>query len=213
MWMPDFSDSQIVALVSVQQEQVSALIKQVKERDFVAFECLYHLYKKFVWERLSYMLVKHEFVDDMFQETFLRVWLHLPEINDTMLFEAWLKRIMANLVIDNLRHEKKLIFYDISDIDNDEYDFKRYAHVSNLERDVSERNVIEQTIAQLPLRYRTCLLLQDHWGYSQREIAQLLGISEKGVSSYVSRSRKLFRALYNHLSNDQESTRQKGSIK
>ncbi len=211
--MPDFSDGKITSVVVVQQEQVSELIKQVKERDFVAFECLYLLYKKFVWERLSYLLGNQEVVNDIFQETFLCVWLHLPEINDTMLFEAWLKRIMANLAIDTLRREKKLIFYDLSDIDNDEYDFKRYVHASNLEQDISERNIIEQTIAQLPLRYRTCLLLQDHWGYSQREIAQLLAISEKGVSSYVSRSRKLFRDIYNRLSNDQEPTKQEGTIK
>jgi hypothetical protein len=63
--MPDFSGGKITPVVTVQQEQVSELIKQVKERDFVAFECLYLLYKKFVWERLSYLLGNQEIVNDI----------------------------------------------------------------------------------------------------------------------------------------------------
>jgi RNA polymerase sigma factor (sigma-70 family) len=54
-------------------------------------------------------------------------------------------------------------------------------------------------LAQLAPQSRTCLLLQLVAGFSQREIAESLGISEKSVSAYVSRGREQFRRAYSRM--------------
>ncbi|HLH63086.1 MAG TPA: sigma factor-like helix-turn-helix DNA-binding protein [Ktedonobacteraceae bacterium] len=46
------------------------------------------------------------------------------------------------------------------------------------------------------------MLLQLYAGFSQREIAAALNISEKSVSAYVSRAREQFRRLYRQTQGD-----------
>jgi RNA polymerase sigma factor (sigma-70 family) len=64
------------------------------------------------------------------------------------------------------------------------------------EMQAGEVEHIRQVLAQLGPQMRICLLLQLYAGFSQREIATVLNISEKSVSAYVSRGREQFRRLY-----------------
>lgn len=200
--MPKFDDDAMPSLVTIEQKQMREAVKRAKDRDFAAFELLYHTYKKDVWERLVYFVGNREAVQDIFQETFVRAWIHLPATNDDVVFDAWLLRIAANLAIDYLRHEKRITFLPLPQNESEESFWdQKYATADSQQR-LSERECIEQALAQLPPKHRVCLLLQDHWGYSQREIAQLLAISEKGVSVYVSRGRRQFREAYACLSGE-----------
>jgi RNA polymerase sigma factor (sigma-70 family) len=68
--------------------------------------------------------------------------------------------------------------------------------VEGPEMQTGEVECVRQILAQLGPQARSCLLLQLYAGFSQREIAQALNISEKSVSAYVSRGREQFRRLY-----------------
>ena len=72
------------------------------------------------------------------------------------------------------------------------------------EEQVSETDLIQTVLARLSPQYRTCLLLQVIAGFSQRETAHLLGISEKSVGSNVCRGREQFRRIYASLEGDAE---------
>ncbi len=78
------------------------------------------------------------------------------------------------------------------------------AHLSLVdpEEQVGQSEWVRLTLAQLSAKYRTCLLLQLEGGFSQREIAQMLGITEKSVSSSISRGRQQFRQAYLRLEQD-----------
>ncbi|NCA87171.1 MAG: RNA polymerase sigma factor, partial [Clostridia bacterium] len=52
---------------------------------------------------------------------------------------------------------------------------------------------LEQLILSLPEGYRTVFLLVEVEGYSHRETGELLGISEGGSKSQLSRAKKLLR--------------------
>jgi RNA polymerase sigma factor (sigma-70 family) len=64
---------------------------------------------------------------------------------------------------------------------------------------VGEAQQVAAVLAQLTPKYRVCLLLQLEGGFSQREIAQMLHLTEKSVSVYVSRGREEFRRAYQRL--------------
>ncbi|HVB60223.1 MAG TPA: RNA polymerase sigma factor [Ktedonobacteraceae bacterium] len=200
--MSKSDDDGILSFVTVEQNQLREAVKRAKERDFAAFELLYHAYKKNVWERLVYIIGNREAVKDIFQETFVRAWIHLPATNDDVVFDAWLLRIAANLAIDYLRHEKRITFLPLPQTEAEESSWDQKYSTADSQQRLSEQECIEQALAQLPPKHRICLLLQDHWGYSQREIAQLLNINEKRVSTYVSRGRRQFREAYARLSGE-----------
>jgi RNA polymerase sigma-70 factor, ECF subfamily len=191
--------SRLALFASTMKNDPEALIEVVqraKERDHMAFETLYEQYKQSVWNCLYYMLKNRESAYDLFQETFLRAWKKLPTIENNAQIEAWLKQIAVHLALDYLRHEKKLSFLSFSEQEIDEPALSLAPFPTGFEERVAEREYLENALAQMSPRNRLCLLLHDQWGFSQREIASLLGITEKGVSAYMSRGREQFRQLY-----------------
>jgi DNA-directed RNA polymerase specialized sigma24 family protein len=72
--------------------------------------------------------------------------------------------------------------------------------MGNAEQDpaelVTERDVVQRTMAQLPETLRLCLLLSIVAGLSSREMARLLHLREAAVRQRLARARKLFRRLY-----------------
>src|SRR5207249_5620320 len=59
--------------------------------------------------------------------------------------------------------------------------------VEGFEGTIEDQQVLHMALMQVPLKYRQCVMLQIVEGFSQREIAQLLDISESSVSTYVRR--------------------------
>ena len=59
--------------------------------------------------------------------------------------------------------------------------------VDGFEGTIEDQQLLHIALTQVSLQYRQCVILQIVEGLSQREIAQLLGISESSVSTYVRR--------------------------
>ncbi len=74
------------------------------------FEELYDRYKKLLYGYLNNMLPQQQStVDDIFQQTWLKVIQKLPEYRCNNHFSAWMIRIGHNLVIDHFRRNKKFV--------------------------------------------------------------------------------------------------------
>src|SRR5205085_713552 len=83
--------------------------------------------------------------------------------------------------------------------DDDATSSNPYTSIEGPEEQTGETECVQQAMASLAPQCRTCLLLQLVAGFTQREIAEALGISEKSVSAYVSRGREQFRSAYRRL--------------
>lgn len=200
------SDAALDASIAINSDHAVSLAEMVRRaqaRDHAAFEYLYHHFRLSIWRRLTFLVGEKEIVNDLLQETFLRAWKGLPGTDADLQFGAWLKRIAANAAIDYLRHNTAIEFSPLTDFDGDEPSPLSF-QVAGPEVGVGERECIEQALAAMLPRYRVCVLLQDQWGFSQREIARLLSITEKCVSGYVSRGRVQLRQIYLRLSTDVE---------
>lgn len=180
---------------------LAEVVRQAQAGDHAAFEHLYQRFKTPIWRRLTSLVGQREVVNDLFQETFLRAWKALPRTGSNLQFGPWLGRIAANAAIDYLRHDAILDVFPFTNADLEEHQILLPQAVGP-ETGVSERECIEQALATMLPRYRVCVLLQDQWGFSQREIAQLLSITEKCVSGYISRGRAQLRQIYERLSGD-----------
>lgn len=182
---------------------LAEVVRRAQARDREAFEDLYQYFKTSIWRRLTSLVGEREVVNDLFQETFLRAWRGLPETSSDLQFGPWLRRIAANTAIDYLRHSATIEKFPLLDIDQNEV-LPQLPQVAGPETIVSERECLEQALEAMLPRYRVCVLLQDQWGFSQREIAQLLSVTEKCVSGYTSRGRAQLRQIYTRLSGDRD---------
>jgi RNA polymerase sigma-70 factor (ECF subfamily) len=83
--------------------------------------------------------------------------------------------------------------------------------VAGPEEQIEVAELIKLALAQLSPQYRACLLLQHVVGFSQREIAQALKLSEKSISIYVGRGSEQFRQAYERLESGHDATKKRRS--
>lgn len=194
----DPAPSEIVANARLRAQ----LIRNAQAGDHAAFEVLFLGYRRLIWN-LLWHLVGKDAADDLVQDTFLRAWHNLSSVDCDSAFSPWLKKIAANLAVDYLRRKRIINFYPLSERDEEK-------HCVDPEQVVIDKDCMEAALNTLSERARTCILLADKWDFSDQEIAELLQVTEKTVSSYLSRSRKKFRQEYRRLAGGGPNVQGKG---
>lgn len=178
--------------------------ERIHTKDWAAFERLYEYYRGPLSQRLMYLIGDREVVYDLYQDTFEHVWKALPTKDAIENFEAWLYQIARHIAIDYLRHIKRVVFLPLPESEPDEpreQTLSGLLSVPGHEELTCEIICITQALEEMSPKYRTCLLLQVMWGYSQLEIADSLEISESTVSANVSRGRAQLRTAYRNMMN------------
>ena len=135
------------------------------------------------------ILNHHAEAEDVLQEAFLDAFQKIHDFRQTSTFGAWLKQIVVNRSINQLR-QRKVEFDDIDDehqlFDNkfaDNQDFDE----ENLELRVAQ---VQAAIQQLPHGFRTVLSLYLLEGYDHEEIANILNITEVTSRTQYIRAKK-----------------------
>ena len=178
------------------------VVAQAQAGDKSAFDVLYQGFYTPIRIYLAHMVGDDEEGEDLAQETFLKAWQGLPNIHNGYRFDTWLYRIATNTAIDHLRRRKFrwLRWKNAGEDGQDGSDhLPESMRIAGPEERVAELEHIQQALAQVSLKYRSCMLLQLVANLSQREIATSLRISEKSVSVYVSRGAEQFRLAYQRL--------------
>lgn len=127
--------------------------------------------------------------EEMLQEGFIKVFDKLEGFDYKGSFEGWMRRIVANTAIDQLRKAKK----DPILTDNDE-DFKLGGENPIVEREEVEALEIRaemamEAIQKLSPAYRTVFNLYIMEEYTHKEIAEILGISEGTSKSNLAKAK------------------------
>ena len=125
-------------------------------------------------------------VDDVVQESLVRVHRGLPALRDRERVTAWIYQVTRNTVVDHLRArrttEPLAVEPDAPVVDTDE-------PFANLARCVAP------FLARLPPHYREAVELVELGGVSQVEAAARLGLPLSTLKSRVQRGRAHLRAL------------------
>lgn len=176
------------------------LVRRVRAGDASAFAELVHAFHTPLCTYLARLVGNDELGRDLAQETFLLAWTSLSTLREEQHFKAWLYRIATNLAQSHLRRARLMRWLPWAETTDSRS--QQALRIAGPEEQASETELIKKTLARLSPRYRTCLLLQVVAGFSQREIALLLKMSEKSVSSNVCRARDQFRQIYCSLKGD-----------
>lgn len=182
----------------------SAWMQAFQEGDASAFDKIVLHYRSAV-RRFIYRYVQDsERVEDLSQETFLRVFRARQRYQPTAAFRTWLFTIATRLCLNDLRsrrREKKVIA-PISGAGSGEetaQDFLEHLPDPSpegaegaLERRELEA-AVDRAIAELPPQQRAAILLLRFEELSYQEIAEVLGISVMALKSLVHRGRERLR--------------------
>lgn len=122
---------------------------------------------------------------------FMKVFNHLKDFKNEGSFEGWIRRIMVNESISELRKNKKLRFEDETALENT----TEYANYIENKLEVDD---IQKMIDQLPGGYKTVFVLYVIEGYKHGEIAEILKITEGTSKSQLSKARNMLQQNINN---------------
>jgi RNA polymerase sigma-70 factor (ECF subfamily) len=130
----------------------------------------------------------------MVQIGFIKIFKKLDVYNFEGSLEGWIRRIMVNTAIDQIRKNKR-----------DPFSIEDEQRVQNIEEDVPFSQEDDQdikikaetaikAISQLSPAYRTVFNMYVMEGFTHKEIADYLGISEGTSKSNLAKAKQKLRA-------------------
>lgn len=137
-----------------------------------------------------------EEAEDVLQDGFVKIFQKIAEFKMEGSLEGWIRRILVNTALDALRKAKKLK----ADVPLDDVDYK----LSFEDFQFEDMDVVHlmKIINELPDGYRVVFNMFAIEGYSHKEIADTLGVSENTSKSQYSRARAYLRAQLEKLESD-----------
>ena len=131
---------------------------------------------------LRYMKSRGE-AEDALQEGMLKIFSKLSEYKGNGSFGGWMRRIIVNTCLDQIRKNQKLKFD--TPIENEEYKLSMNPFI--IEK--MSANELMEEIKNMPPGYRVVFNMFAIEGYSHQEIAESLGITESTSKSQYFRAR------------------------
>ncbi|MFA5574735.1 MAG: RNA polymerase sigma factor [Brumimicrobium sp.] len=125
--------------------------------------------------------------EDVLQEGFIKVFKNIHRFENKGSLEGWIRRIMVNTALDHIRKYKKEKY----NIELDGTTFK--VSVNSKAESILQTEVLLELVQQLPEGYRVIFNMFAIEGYSHKEIAEKLEISESTSKSQYLRARKALR--------------------
>jgi RNA polymerase sigma-70 factor (ECF subfamily) len=166
---------------------VDELIKRCKAGEPKAQELLYKQFASKMLGVCSRYATDRMEAEDMLQIGFVKVFQKMAGFRGEGSFEGWVRRIMVHSSIEYYRkHHKMMQLVDLDDAANE-------TSVNPLATAKLEAQELMLLIQRLSPGYRIVFNLYAIEGYSHKEIAAIVGISEGASKSQLSRARAILR--------------------
>jgi len=173
------------------------LVERARHGDHSAFAVLVRRYERKLIRVLARLIRDPELARDLAQETFWRVYSRLDRFDTARRFGPWLFRVGVNLGLDQLRrirsepapaasidrtHGEGRLPFELPDPD------------PRIQAELAQE--VQFILAQMPVSYRTILVLRDLEGFSSSEVAAIVGRREATIRWRLAKAREKFREIW-----------------
>lgn len=157
------------------------------EGDQLAQRKLFEMYApKMMGVCLRYMR-DHAQAEDVLQDGFVKVFTKLDKYSGEGSLEGWVRRIMVNTALDQLRKTSKFN----SNVSMDDVEYKVESDSDALSS-LMEEDLLK-LIQEMPEGYKTVFNMFAIEGFTHKEIGEKLGVSENTSKSQYSRAKAYLR--------------------
>ncbi len=179
----------------VHSDTETELIDQCRKGQRKAQQALYEKYARLMLAVCARYISDKSEAEDVMIGGFVKVFSKLDQFKHEGSFEGWIRRIMVNESLTYIRRNKHMYL----EVDIEEA--QRSPDYAVLDNHLHAEDLMK-LIGQLPTGYRTVFNMYAIEGFSHREIAEQLGITENTSKSQLSRARSL---LQKHLLQREEA--------
>jgi RNA polymerase sigma factor (sigma-70 family) len=168
--------------------------------DQVAFRQLFDLYKDKVYNTCLFYLQNAPEAEEAVQDVFIEVFHSAAAFQSRSTVLTWIYRIAVNKCLDRLRYRKRQKrFAYVAGLFNLSgqlvHDPPSFDHPGIVFENKEKAKVLFQAIRQLPENQQSAFLLKHMEGCSQKEVAEILAMSEKAVESLLQRAKTNLRKI------------------
>lgn len=153
--------------------------------DQAKFERVYNKYRYLMLHVANKTLQNHHDAEDAVHQAFIAVIENLEKIIevDSPKTRSYLVIITERKAIDLMRYNNRRQTLELNE------------DIAGVEIPFEMDNPVATAIAKLPAHYREVLLLRFNNGFTTREIASILSISNSGVRKMIVRAKKALQEL------------------
>ncbi|MBU0599349.1 sigma-70 family RNA polymerase sigma factor [bacterium] len=174
------------------------LVKKSKQGNFEAFTELIKRYEAKIYSLAYNYMQNREDAEDILQETFLKVYVSLPNFREEAKFVTWLYRICVNTCYSKLREKKVKVVLSLEssgaieeEFHREIIDWSKNPEACLLAEEMKE--VLNKAIEKLPREYKEVFILRDIEELSNKEASEVLGESIAAIKARVHRARLFVR--------------------
>jgi len=160
------------------------LIEACVKGDRLAQKKLYDTFSRRMYVVCLRYTKSQQEAEDVLQESFIKVFKSLTGYRGDSRFDYWIKRIVINTALNSQR--KRLYMYPMVDVEDIKIASDNEKSMSNLHMEE-----LLAMIRELPAGCQVVFNLFAIEGYSHKEIAEMLEVSEGTSKSQFFRARKL----------------------
>ena len=171
------------------------LVQQLKKGNRVAFDLLYEKYKNLVI-RTAYLITGNRSdSEDVAQETFVKVYLHISELKNDSGFKPWMMQILVRTAYRMCKKRGKEVPDEEAERLSEDQAVSSRSILSPLGQMIKqeEAEMISEAVAALPVKQRTEVVLYYYNEFSVSAIAEMLNCREGTVKSRLHTARKFLK--------------------
>ena len=162
-----------------------ALVKRIGRGDAGAFKILMTRYASLHLSFAKRLVGSREEAEDIVQESYAKLWTHARDFDPRKSkFTTWFYRVVFNRCLDHKRKKRPLALPEGFDAPDD-------APSAHHALEASERAAkVREALERIPARQKAAIVLCYFEGVSNREAAEILGLSVKALESLLGRGRQ-----------------------
>ena len=158
------------------------LLIDLKGGSFQAFERLYNMYSGKLYNFIMRLSSGNQYMaEEVVQATFIRIWEVHEKVDPASSFISFLCTIAKNLLMN--MYQRQTV----------EYVYNEYLMKSSVDRDSQTEENIDPLAEELPAQRKKIFILSKRQNYTNKEIAEIMGISESTVATQLSLAVKFMR--------------------
>lgn len=182
--------------MQTEQQHITELLVACKKGSSTAQFEIYKLYYKAMFNTALRILQNSYDAEDVMQEAFLNAFTKLDSYKGEVPFGAWLKRIVINKSLTEIKKKNKLQEVNLEVVDRKlESDDGREEEEAKIDYVNLKVREVSEAMSMLKESYRTVLNLSLIEGYDNEEVASILGMSHENCRTTISRAKSRLRKI------------------
>lgn len=176
--------------------QDNQIIEQILEGETELFEVLMRRHNQLLYRTIRSYFREEADVEDIMQDTYIKVFEKLYQFNKEAQFTTWLVRIGINEALQRKRKLKKQ--NELTFIDAEATEILQIPDTTTMNPEIKSKVInpalfIENAIEDLPEKYKVVYMLKEVEGMEVTEVAAGLRLSVSNVKIRLHRARKMLK--------------------